>query len=289
MKSKRSTRRDASRSSDRDNPRPRKAARTNEPESSTNKSNTDETSVPSPVNAPTTPVPSSDMQDVMKMLNDLVEKEREYMKSSIESFREEHRRNMAAIREEWQRDKVALQQEWRRDMTDILKRQDALVAAMKALTAATTSQSQAAEDLSSQMAATTDAIHAVSQRHQALEDSIKSSGNSSTQPNVQQHHEEAAEADNDATRDGASLQPSKEEDERFPVIKNGEIIIKVPDGWEPPMEAPPPGPKKTRISVRGSKISRHPLMGCDPPPCKSAYERALELYGKRKDDTKNGP
>ncbi|KAH7258724.1 hypothetical protein B0J15DRAFT_465976 [Fusarium solani] len=295
------TRRDASRPSDQVPPRPRKAARTSEPEPSTNKSDTEEvpptltkkqadhcvltspfpqTTALSLVNAPTTPMPSSGMQEVIAAMNDRFDKERAEM---IESFR-----NTVQL-----------------EIAEVLKRLDAQDAVLEAqskalqdlkkeVAASSKAQIEALQNLKKDMVAILKAIEAGNKQTQAPD-----VGTSLAERDMRQHHEGARETET-RPADGrafASRLPTTEDEESqgtvpsrpaIPVCKDGKIILNTPDGWEPPMEAPLPGPKKTRLSVRGSKISRHPLADPgDVPPYQSATQRAIKRAYGSNDDTKN--
>ncbi|KAL2681360.1 hypothetical protein Neosp_008971 [[Neocosmospora] mangrovei] len=124
-------------------------------------------------------------------------------------------------------------------------------------------------------------------------------GASLPESDTRQDQEGASEADSEAVSGQTitSRLPTAEGEEStappqptYPVCRDGKIILRLPPDWEPPMDAPIPGPKKSRLSVRGSKISRHPLMACSPPPSKSATERIMGRVAKNKgsDGVKNG-
>ncbi|KAL2681353.1 hypothetical protein Neosp_008964 [[Neocosmospora] mangrovei] len=86
-----------------------------------------------------TPMPSHDMQEVMKAVNDLLKQERDEMKASLESSQEGMRVEMAKIQER---------------LDKIQKCQGRQEAAIKALTEALTSQNQAPDNLEKEVATT---------------------------------------------------------------------------------------------------------------------------------------
>ncbi|KAJ4206469.1 hypothetical protein NW759_014255 [Fusarium solani] len=245
--------------------------------------------LPSPqataTNDPMTPMASHDMQDVMKVVNDILKKERDEMKSSLESFQEDLRRQIESSLESFQEGirlemtKVQKRQDdIRQRQDDIQQRQDRQEAVIKALTEAKTSQDRVSENLEKEVATAAKAIETANERLRGINDRVTSVGHS--------------QADDEAmtSRVSGSLLPSTEESQIVSprssgVVRRGtNLHIKVPKGWKPPQNCPePPEKDELWLSRRGSKISRHPLVNCMPPPGKSAIERAIRHHGDAKD------
>ncbi|KAI8660112.1 hypothetical protein NCS57_00987600 [Fusarium keratoplasticum] len=217
--------------------------------------------LPSPqataTNAPMTPMASHNMQDVMKVVNDILKKELDEMKSSLESFQE-------GIRLE---------------MTKVQKRQDEIQqcqarqeAAIKALTEAKTSQHQAPENLEKEVATGAEAIETVSEQIRGIDDRITPARHS--------------QADNERVtgRVSGSPLPSTEENRSGVMWKGTKLyILNAPKDWEPPQNCPePPEKDELWLSRRGSKMSRHPL-DCLPQRGESAIQRAMRYHGDAKD------
>lgn len=218
---------------------------------------------------------SHDMQGVMKVVNDFVEKELADMKKerlqSLESFKEDLRRQMESL--ESFKEGIRLEMtEIQKRQDDIQQRQDRQEAAIKALMEAKTSQHQAPENLEKEVATASKAVETVSEQIRGMDDQVTPAGHS--------------QDDHEAVTGRTPGSPLPNTESRSGSVWKGTnlYILNAPEDWEPPQYCPePPEMDELWLSRRGSKISRHPLADSLSQPGESALERATRLHGDGKD------
>lgn len=204
--------------------------------------------------------------DIMKMVNDLLSKERDEMKSSLRSFQEDVRFEMAKVQKRQDR----LQE----GQSRLQERQDRQDAAIKALAEAKTSQGQALDHLKQDLAATAKAIETASKEIRDLDGRIMPTGLPWTDDEDLRGRASQSPLPSTERSRSRSRSPPRPSSVAW---KGSNLHFKAPKGWTPPMEAPmPPDKEDLWPSHRGSSISRHPLADCIGQPFQSALGRLMK-------------